>query len=61
MKKREERTKNKEINRVRVKIERVIGWMKGFKIFGYSYRNAKEIYEKIIQAIAGLVNVRIIG
>lgn len=54
----EEKEKNKQIGKVRVIVEHVIGWMKNFHIFSLVYRTGKDIYGVIVQTVGGLINFR---
>ncbi|MFZ2071548.1 MAG: transposase family protein, partial [Halobacteriota archaeon] len=54
----EEKEKNKQIDKVRVIVEHVIGWMKNFHIFSHVYRTGKDIYSMIVQTVGGLINFR---
>ena len=54
----EEKEKNKQIGKVRVVVEHVIGWMKNFHIFSLVYRTGKDIYSMIVQTVGGLINLR---
>jgi hypothetical protein len=54
----EEKEKNKQIGKVRVIVEHVIGWMKNFHIFSHVYRTGKDIYGSIVQTVGGLINFR---
>ncbi|MFN4132512.1 MAG: transposase family protein [Caldimicrobium sp.] len=52
-----DRVRNKEINKVRVKIEHKIRAMKRYQVFGGRYRGRVKGYEDMVEVIAGLVNM----
>ncbi len=52
----EEKERNRQINRVRVGVEHVIGHMKNWRILSERFRCALEIYTEVFRTIGGLRN-----
>jgi hypothetical protein len=54
----EQKVYNKELSKIRVKVENVLGKIKIFKIIGNRYRNKGKGYGIKFNIIAGLVNIK---
>lgn len=52
----EQKERNKEIGRIRVLVEHVIGRLRNWRILAERYRCALELYTEILRTVAGLVN-----
>lgn len=50
---------NRELSKVRVRVEHALGKMKQFKMLAQVYRHAKNDYNTFFRATAGIVNLRI--
>lgn len=52
----EQKERNREIGRIRVLVEHVIGWLRNWRILSERFRCALELYTEILRTVAGLVN-----
>jgi hypothetical protein len=50
---------NRELSKVRVRVEHALGKMKQFKVLAQVYRHATKVYNMIFRATASIVNLRI--
>lgn len=54
----EQKILNRVRSRERVRVEHTIGRRKQYRIASHLYRNADEIYDRVMNVVAGLVNLR---
>ena len=52
----EQKTFNRQLGAIRVRVEHCIGWIKNWKIIATRFRCAHSIYTRIMQVVCGLVN-----
>jgi len=52
----EQKTFNRQLGAIRVRVEHCIGWVKNWKIIATRFRCAHSIYTQIMQVVCGLVN-----
>jgi len=52
----EQKTFNRQLGAIRVRVEHCIGWIKNWKIIATRFRCAHSIYTQIMQVVCGLVN-----
>jgi hypothetical protein len=50
---------NRDLSKVRVRVEHALGKMKQFKVLAHVYRHAKNAYNTFFRATAGIINLRI--
>ena len=50
---------NRELSKVRVRVEHALGKMKQFKVLAQVYRHATKAYNTFFRATAGIINLRI--
>lgn len=50
---------NRELSKVRVRVEHALGKMKQFKLLAQVYRHARNAYNTFFRATAGIINLRI--
>ena len=54
----EQKAFNKELGRIRVRVEHCIGWVKNWAIMATRFRCAHTIYTEVMQVVCGLVNLQ---